>query len=378
MEAVLESMRGGWLTTGPRVHEFETSFAAGSGVAHAVAVNSGTAALHLSLAAWGIGPGDEVVMPAFTFVAGAQCARHVGARPVFADIDPKTLCITAETVKRVMTARVKAIMPMQYGGQPLAIADLMEFAGQAGLRVIEDAAHAAGTLDQNGRWAGVMSHAAAYSFYATKNMTCGEGGMFVTNDGDLAERVRVLALHGMDRDAWRRYTQGGKWRYDVVSTGYKYNLSDTAASLGIHQLKRLASMQRRREELARLYISELKDVAGIAPLTLPPPLPAKHSFCIFAVGIDEQAAGVSRDEVIERLNQANIGTSVHFIPTHLFSSFSHAAQAPLPVTDRVWKTIVSLPLYPAMSDEDVMDVTGALRDIVVRAHPADAVSSVPK
>lgn len=362
--AVVDSMQHDWLTTGPKVKEFEQAFSAACGVKHAVALNSCTAALHLGLVAMGVGKDDEVVMPALTFVAGAQCARHLGAKPVFADIDESTLCITPATVERVITARTKVIIPMHYGGHPSEIKALVDLAHANGIKVLEDAAHAAGTLDQQGLWPGAVSDAAAYSFYATKNLTSAEGGMFVTNDDALADRIRVLGLHGMDRDAWKRYTLGGKWKYDVVAPGYKYNMPDLAAALGIAQLKKLDRLQRRRDELAHLYLSELEGIPGIRPASRACAAPMRHSWCVFAILVDEEVAGISRDDLIDRLTDANIGTSVHFIPTHTFTDFHEFADTDLPVTDRVWVRMVSLPLFPDMTDADVLDVTAALKAIV--------------
>jgi dTDP-4-amino-4,6-dideoxygalactose transaminase len=362
---VLDCLRNGWLTTGSRVREFEQAFAELSGVRYAVALNSCTAALHLGLIALGVGPGDEVVMPSLTFVAGAQCARECGATPVFADVDEATLCITAETIAPVLTERTRAIMPMHYGGQPSGIGGIVELARSRGIRVLEDAAHCVGMLEQ-GRWAGALSDCAAYSFYPTKNITTGEGGMFLTNDADLMEEVRMLSLHGMNRDAWKRYTAGGSWRYDVVKPGFKYNLTDLAAAIGIGQLARLEELQQRRELLAQTYIEALRPIPGLRPVGEMLALPDRHAWCMFVLEVDEGEAGVTRDVLIEELRERMIGTSVHYIPTHQFSGYRHLP-ANVPVTDRLWQRILSLPLYPEMSLDDVEDVVAALRDSVPAA-----------
>jgi len=355
---IAELVTSGWLTTGPRVHEFEREFARRSGVPNALAVNSCTAALHLGMIALGVGPGDEVVMPSLTFVAGAQCARELGAKPVFADIDPETLSITPDTIRRVVTKRTKLIVPMHYGGRPAPIREIVEFARPRGIRVLEDAAHSVGMLS-DGTWAGALSDAAAYSFYPTKNITTIEGGMLLSNDPAIVDRARVLSLHGMDRDAWKRYAQGGTWRYDVVEPGYKYNLPDIGAAMGLLQLRKLDVMQHMRNVLARHYIEGLAHFHGIRVVTKPLSAPNTHALCMFVIEVDPAQYGMGRDALIERLRQRNIGTSVHYVPTHLFSAYRDP-QISLDVTERVWERILSLPLYPGMSTDDVDDVLDVL------------------
>ena len=363
IEAVVASMRRDWLTTGPMVAQFEKEFAQASGVKHAIALNSCTSALHLGLIALDVSPGDEVIMPSLTFVAGAHCVRQLGGKPVFCDIDPATLCVNPETLLAVITKRTKVIIPMQFGGRPVGIESIVDLAHTRGIAVLEDAAHAVGTLD-NGQWPGRTSDAAAFSFYATKNITSAEGGMLVTNRDDLAERVRVLSLHGMNRDAWKRYQEGGTWRYDVVATGYKDNMPDMLAALGISQLRKLDTLQRRREALAKRYLEGLHSVPGIRAASRFSDHPNRHSWCVFAILVEEVEAGISRDALIEGLRERNIGTSVHFIPTHLFKAYGAITQTPLPNTERLWKQLISLPLYPAMSFSDVDDVLTAIRELV--------------
>lgn len=352
--AVAESMRNGWLTTGPKVRQFEEAFAQAAGVKHAVAVNSCTAALHVGLLAAGVQPGDDVVMPSLTFVAGAQCTLEVGARPVFCDVNESTLTADVETIEAALTPKTKAIIAMPYGGRPMDVGALVRFASERGITVIEDAAHAAGMLDR-GEWAGTRSALAAYSFYATKNLTTAEGGILLTNDDAVMERVRILSLHGMDRDAWKRYTAKGSWRYEVREPGFKYNMPDIAAAIGIVQLERLEAMQTRRDEIARRYLEAFAQVPGLE-CQAPPQNPGdRHSWCMFVVRITPRA-GVSRDEVIERLKHHNIGTSVHYIPTHTFSAYRKYASGNLQATERIWNEMISLPLYPTMTDLDVEDV----------------------
>ncbi len=361
--AVVRSLQNSWLTTGPVVKELEQAFAETSGVKHAIALNSCTAALHVGLHAMGVGPGDEVVMPSLTFVAGAQCTLELGATPVFADVDPQTLSLTVETIDAVVTSRTKVIVPMPYGGRPLDIQAIVRYARERGIKVLEDAAHAAGMLDR-GEWAGLHGDAAAYSFYATKNLTSAEGGMLLTNDDMLAERARVVGLHGMDRDAWKRYTASGSWRYDVREPGFKYNLADPLAALALAQLKRLDNMQLRRDAIASRYATRLRELPGIDLQREVSNPGDKHSWCMFVLLVDEQRAGIGRDALIDALRDANIGTSVHYIPTHLFSGYRSLGMNALPATEAVWRRLISLPLYPAMSDDDVDDVLDALERIV--------------
>jgi len=360
IEAVGSTVRNGWLTTGPAVRSFEHAFSELCGVKYAVALNSCTAGLHLGLLALGVGPGDEVIMPSLSFVAGANCTVQVGASPIFCDVDPATLCLTVETVQPLVTSRTKAIMTMHYAGRPASTEPMVTFAQKRGIAILEDAALAIGMIDA-GRWAGARSDAAVYSFYATKNVTSAEGGMLVTNSPDLAEKVRLLSLHGMDRDAWKRYERGGSWRYDIIATGYKYNMSDLAAVLGITQLNKLPFMQRRREEIANQYVDAISSIPGIEPAAIGQLTPDdRHSWCMFVIDVDRNACGVSRDGLIDRLRDGNIGTSVHYIPSHLFSAYRERAHSPLPVTESIWQRLISLPLYPSMSDSDVRDVIEAI------------------
>lgn len=370
IDRVVESLKNGWLTTGPSVKELEDRFVEASGIPHAVALNSCTAALHLGLIALGVGRGDEVVMPSLTFVAGAQCAREIGAIPVFADVDERTLTVTAQTVAAVTTPRTRCVIPMHYAGRPAPVDEIVAFARPRGIKVLEDAAHSVGMLSR-GRWAGATSDAAAFSFYPTKNVTSGEGGLLLTNDGDVADHVRRLSLHGMSRDAWKRYTAGGSWRYDIVELGYKYNLPDIGAAIALGQLERLHELQAERERLARHYLRRLTGIPGITPITQFLRPPDRHSWCMFVIRIDEEEAGVSRDAVIDYCREANIGTSVHYIPTHQFSAYKDLP-ARLPVTDMLWQRILSLPLYPGMTLQDVDDVVEAL--VHVTQMPAQKAS----
>jgi dTDP-4-amino-4,6-dideoxygalactose transaminase len=365
--SVVDTLERGWLTTGPIVKRFEAEFAAACGVKHAIALNSCTSAMHLALIALGVGPGDEVVLPALSFVAAANLVLQLGADPVFCDVDAGSLCSTVETIDRVTTKRTKAIVTMHYAGRPSPAAPISAYARSRGIAVLEDAALATGMLD-DGRWPGFCTDAAAFSFYATKNVTTAEGGMLVTRDDEIADRVRSLSLHGMDKDAWKRYERGGTWRYDVLETGYKYNMPDMAAAIGVRQLAKLPANQQRREALAAAYISALEGIPGVRPAALGSMRTYdRHSWCVFPILVEEPAAGISRDAFIEALRDRNIGTSVHYIPSHLFSAYKHRRHGPLQVTEAEWLKLVSLPLFPGMSDTDVADVAAAIKDSVPAA-----------
>jgi dTDP-4-amino-4,6-dideoxygalactose transaminase len=358
MAAVASTMESGWLTTGARTREFEAAFAARLGAKHAIGLSSCTAGLHLALVAIGVGPGDEVIVPALNFVASAQCVVEVGATPVFCDVDPASLSIGVAAMSDVVTSRTRAVMPMHYAGHPLGMQALAAFARERGLAIIEDAALALGTVD-GGEQPGARADVTVFSFYATKNLCTGEGGMAITNDDAVADRIRVLSLHGMDRDAWKRYLRGGSWRYDVLAPGFKYNMSDLCAAIGTVQLDRLEDMQRRRAEIAEHYLGGLSGIEGVRAVAADLAAGDSHSWCVFPIAVDPQA-GIDRDALIDELDAARIGTSVHYIPTHTFAAYKRYARGPLPVADSAWNFLISLPLYPAMSDVDVADVLEAL------------------
>ena len=367
--SVRSTLENFWLTTGPNVAKFEARFAEAAGVEHAVALSSCTAGLHLGMLAFGVGRGDEVIMPSLTFVAGAESARQIGATPVFCDVEEDTLSVSVRTIEQAVTSRTKLIIPMHYAGNPLHVRDIVEFARARRIPVLEDAAHAVGMRDE-GRWAGALSGAAAYSFYATKNLATAEGGMFLTNDDDIAQRVRILSLHGMDRDAWKRYTEKGTWRYDVTAVGYKYNMPDLCAALGLSQLAKLERLQARRTAIARRYVEAFREIPGVDVPALAARPGDRHSWCMFPIVLDERQSGIGRDDFIDAMRDANVGTSVHYIPTHLFSAFRDCPAGRLPVTERIWQRLVSLPLFPSMSDDDVESVIDAVSRICKRQMQA--------
>src|SRR5579871_2336335 len=347
---VVDSIRSGWVTTGPKVKRFEDDFARYVGANHAIAVSSCTAALQVTLAALDIGPGDEVIVPTLTFCSTANVVVHLGATPVIVDIDEDGQ-ISIDAVCRAITPKTRAIIPVHYGGQACHLKEILTIADRYGIPVVEDAAHAAGT-QYDGKRIGSHGRATAFSFYATKNMTTGEGGMITTNDSELANRMRLLSLHGMNRDAWKRYSQAGSWFYEVLEPGYKSNMSDIQAAMGIHQLRRLDDFTARRRDIAERYRTAFQD---LPQLRLPSDCPRRpHTFHLFAIHL--RSASLTRDRFIDELRQANIGTSVHFIPLHRHpyyrETYGHQPEH-FPVAERFYEGLLSLPLYPKMSDTDV-------------------------
>jgi dTDP-4-amino-4,6-dideoxygalactose transaminase len=363
---VVATLRSGWLTTGPTTKRFEEAFAKALGVRHAVALNSGTAALHLALRVLGIQPGDDVVVPTYTFTATAEVVTYLGARPVLADVDPATCNLRAEDVARVLTPKTRAVVPVHIAGLPCEMAPIRELARGAGLAVLEDAAHAFPAREGH-RPVGTLGDAAAFSFYATKNLTTGEGGMLVLRDDAAAEQARVLALHGMSRDAWKRYGSTGQWRYDVLANGHKYNLTDVAASLGLTQLAKQRAFHAKRGRLAARYTRKLAAVDAVeTPATR---ADCEHAWHLYVIRLRPEVLRVDRDTFIEELRARNIGTSVHFIPLHLHSYYQHAwgyRPGAFPNAEAAFERVVSLPLYPAMSAADVDDVVAAVADVARR------------
>lgn len=371
---VVDSLRSGWVTTGPKVKRFERDFTEYIGAAHALAVNSCTAGLHIALTALGIGPGDEVIVPTLTFCSSANVVVHLGARPVLVDVG-EDFNVTPEAIEAAISPRTKAIVPVHFGGQPCDLEAVYALAGRHQLAVVEDAAHAVGCAyrgDKLGSDAllAQMSgsrHAVVFSFYATKNMTTGEGGMITTTDDELAERMRLLSLHGMSRDAWKRYTSSGSWYYEVVAPGYKDNMTDIQAALGIHQLRRLDTFIRIRQRYARLYDAGF---AGMAELDTPiAATDRSHIYHLYVIRLDLDRLTIDRAQFIDALKDFNIGTSVHFIPVHLHPYYRNQfgyKRGDLPNAESIYDRIVSLPLYPEMSEHDVQDVIWAVREVVAQ------------
>jgi dTDP-4-amino-4,6-dideoxygalactose transaminase len=363
IEEVIDSLRSGWITTGPKVKRFEALFAEYLGVRHAIAVNSCTAALHIALTALGVGPGDEVIVPTLTFCATANVVVHLGATPVIVDVDD-TMQISLDEVRRHTTRRTKAIMPVHYAGQACDLDELLALAREHNIPVVEDAAHAAGCV-YKGAKIGTHGRAVAFSFYATKNLTTGEGGMITTSDDDLAARMRLLSLHGMSRDAWQRYTEAGSWYYEVVEAGYKDNMTDIQASLGIHQLRRLDGFIADRQRMAAEYDAAF---SASPEILLPRRLPDRnHAYHLYPIRLAPGRLSVNRAEFIRELQKKRIGTSVHFIPLHrhpVFQRFCGRSPEQYPVAEDLYESMLSLPLYPKMSHSDMNDVIGAVLDVI--------------
>ncbi|MCV2364676.1 DegT/DnrJ/EryC1/StrS family aminotransferase [Paucibacter sp. DJ1R-11] len=365
---VVDSLRSGWVTTGPKAKRFEQDFAAflGDPQIECVAVNSATAGLHLALEAMGLGPGDEVITTTHTFTATAEVVRYLGADVVLVDIDPVTLNIDPKRVEAAITPRTRCIIPVHYAGLAVDMIAILDIARKHGLRVLEDAAHALPTTLEKELIGTMGSDATVFSFYANKTMTTGEGGMLVTRNAELAKRARVMRLHGMNRDAFDRFTaKTPSWYYEIVAPGFKYNMTDIAAAMGIHQLKRIPAFQARREQIAQAYLAAFADL----PLVLPPRAQAGdvHSWHLFVLRLADGLA-MSRDEFIERMFAAGIGCSVHYIPLHLQPYWRDRYQLraeQFPHSQRAFERMLSIPLYTAMSDADVQRVIAAVRAIAL-------------
>ncbi|MFR1707591.1 MAG: DegT/DnrJ/EryC1/StrS family aminotransferase [Clostridium sp.] len=365
---VVETLKSGWVAKGPRTIEFEKRFAEYTGAKYAIAMNSATAALHIALIAGGVKPGDEVITTPITFAATANTIIHVGAKPVFVDIDPNTFCIDANKIEEKITDKTKAIVPVHYTGHACDMDKIRAIAEKYNLFVSEDAAHAIDTY-YKGDLIGKKGDCASFSFYATKNICTGEGGMLTTNREDIAEKARIISTHGMSKAAWNRYGKGGTWRYDIEYPGHKYNMFDIQAALAKTQMNKLDFMQDRRKEIVKKYEEAFSNLDGIK---LPPEAEyTTHSWHLYVIRLELDKLTIDRDEFIELMAEANIGTSVHFIPVHLMSYYRETygyKEGDLPIAESYFDTIVSLPLYPKMTDEDVQDVINVVTDIIKENH----------
>lgn len=360
---VVLALRSGWLTTGLKAKQFESDFAdyLGGGL-EAIAVNSATAGLHLGLEALGVGPNDEVITTTHTFTATAEVIRYLGANPVFVDVDPATLCIDVAAVARAITPQTKAIIPVHFAGRAANMAQLLPLAEAHGIKVMEDAAHSL-PATCNGQLIGTLdSDITVFSFYANKTITTGEGGMLVTRNHDIAQRVRVMRLHGINRDAFDRFTaKVPSWYYEVIAPGFKYNMTDIAASIGVHQLRKANAFQQKRAKLAAMYDEALADL----PIICPPraAMGDMHSWHLYVTQLRDDA-NVTRDLFIERMFAKGIGCSVHYIPLHMQPYWRDSYQLRpemFPVSQRVYERTVSLPLYTRMNETDVANVVAAVK-----------------
>jgi dTDP-4-amino-4,6-dideoxygalactose transaminase len=363
INAVLAVLRSGWMTSGPRAREFERAFAHFTGAPHAISLSSCTAALHLALAAIGLDEGDEVILPTMTFASSGEVVLYFKARPVLVDCGQRSFHIDAAQIERAITQRTRAIMPVHYAGSPCDMDSIMDIARRHNLRVIEDAAHALPSR-YHGQMIGTLGDITCFSFYATKTVTTGEGGMATTSNPDYADRIRTLSLHGISRDAWKRYTAEGSWRYDILEVGYKYNLTDLQAAIGLVQLAKCESMRARRASIAQSYNRAL---LSLDAFEIPAAsLDTEHALHLYVVEINSSALGISRDRVIEELKKRGIGTSVHFIPLHLHPVYHRnlgyrAGQ--FPNAELRFERAISLPLFPSMTQDDVDRVIEALHEI---------------
>jgi dTDP-4-amino-4,6-dideoxygalactose transaminase len=364
IDAVVDVLKSSWLAPGPRVKAFEAAFAAYAGTKHAIALDSATAGMHLALVSMGIGAGDEVITTPTTFAASVNVIIHAGATPVLADIRLDDYCIDPAAIERAITPRTKAILPVHHGGSACRMNEIMAIARAHNLRVVEDAAHGIGT-EVAGRQIGGWGDATVFSFYPTKNVTTGRGGMLTTDDDALAERARLLALHGMSNDAWDRYTDRGSWAYRVLAAGYNYTMSDFQAALGHAQFSRIDEFQRRRREIAMAYNARF---APLPEIVLPIERPGStHAWHLYVVRLRGEMRTISRDEFIVAMKERGIGTSVHFIPIHHHPYYRETfgwAPGDFPVADEAFASMVSLPLYTRMTDADVDRVASAVEEIV--------------
>lgn len=364
IEELADCFQSGWLGTGPKVAKFENDFRDYKGARNAVAVSSCTAALHLSALAAGVGAGDEVVTTPMTFCSTVNAIIHAGATPVLADVDPVTMNISPSEIERKISPKTKAILPVHFAGRPCEMDEIMEISRKHGIKVIEDCAHAVET-EYKGIKAGLFGDFGCFSFYVTKNITTGEGGMVVTRDDNDSARIKILGLHGLSKDAWKRFGDTGYKHYEVVECGYKYNMMDIQAAIGIHQLKRVEAYWLRRREVWDKYNTAFADT----PLTLPaePARDTRHAYHLYTVLVDETTAKITRDEFLERMAAENIGVGVHYmsVPEHPYyrKTFGWKPED-YPNAMQIGRKTVSLPISAALSDEDVNDVITSVRKIL--------------
>lgn len=365
---VAKALDSGWVTLGPRTKQFEEEFAIYTGAKYAIALTSCTAALHLSLIALGIKKGDEVITSSFTFVCAANVIVNVGATPVFADIDNKTWNLDPKEIEKKITQRTKAIIVVHYGGHPADMDEIEGIAKKHKIPVIEDCAHAIGAL-YKGKKIGTSNNINCFSFHAIKNMSTGDGGMITVNDEKLAQTFGTLRLHGMSKDAWKRHSSAGSWKYDIILPGLKYNMSDIAAAIGIHQLHKLDKFNAIRKAYTKLYNNGFKKIAEITI-----PFVSKdivHAHNLYSVIIDWSKLNITRDQMIEELKKYQIGANAYFMASHLFSfykeNYGHT-EGELPVTEFVSNNLISLPLYPKMKKSDVLYIIKIVKELITSSQ----------
>ena len=372
---VIDTLRSGWITTGPKANLFEKEFAKYIGCKHAIAVNSCTAALHLALEAIGIREGDEIITSPMTFAATSEVIRYFKARPVFVDIDSTTMNLDVGVLENAVKRRcesgngkrLKAIIPVHYAGYPCDMDAIMALASRYDLRIIEDAAHAFPTSYKR-KMIGTLGDVTCFSFYATKNITTGEGGMITTENEEYADRMRIMSLHGISKDAWKRYTAEGSWYYEVIAPGYKYNLTDIAAGLGVAQLRKADAFLKRRKQIADRYHEAFQELNELdLPLAVEGKEGTTHSWHLYVIRLNLQRLQIDRNKFIEELKRKGIGTSVHFIPLHIHPYYRETygyKPEDFPVAYETYKRIISLPIYAKMSDGDAQRVVEAVKDVI--------------
>jgi dTDP-4-amino-4,6-dideoxygalactose transaminase len=365
IRSVVETLKSGWLTTGSKVKAFEEDLSAYVGAVHAVAVNSGTAALHLALDAIGIREGDEVILPTMTFAATAEVVLYFKANPVLLDCQPDTLNLEPNRLEAAITPKTKAIIPVHIGGQSCDMDPILEIARAHDLNVIEDAAHAL-PASYKGRKVGTISDITCFSFYATKTITTGEGGMATTDNSEWAKRMRVMSLHGISHDAWKRYTKEGSWYYEILQPGFKYNLTDIAAAIGIEQLKKSDEFWNARKRIAGIYDDGFADSPEIqTPVSRPF---AQHAWHLYPIQLNLERLRINRKDFVEKLHERGIGTSVHFIPLHLHPYYRDTfgyRPGDFPIASSVFERLISLPIYPKMTDSDIEQVVAAVQAVAL-------------
>jgi dTDP-4-amino-4,6-dideoxygalactose transaminase len=364
IQEVVSSMKSGWLGTGPKVMRFENDFKTYKHASHAIAVNSCTAALHLSLLASGLQPGDEVITTPLTFCATVNAIIHAGATPVLADVDPVTMNLDPQEVERQITPRTRAIIPVHFAGRPCDMDALVNLAAHHNLKIIEDCAHAIET-EYKGHKAGTLGNFGCFSFYSTKNIVTGEGGMVLTQREEDAARIKVLALHGMSKDAWKRFGDEGYKHYQVVEAGFKYNMMDLQAAIGIHQLQRIEPYWQRRAKIWQRYQEAFAEL----PLGLPAPIEpgTRHAYHLYTIMVDGTRTGLSRDEFLNAMTQQNIGVGVHYLSVTEHPYYQKTFQwkpEDYPHAMRIGRQTVSLPISAKLTDEDVEDVIQAVKRCV--------------
>ncbi|HEX8552589.1 MAG TPA: DegT/DnrJ/EryC1/StrS family aminotransferase [Abditibacteriaceae bacterium] len=370
IQSVVETLRSGWIGTGPRVHEFQSDFASYTGAAHAVALGSCTAALHLALLAEGFGAGDEVITSPMTFCATVNAIIHCGATPVFADCERDSFNISPAEIEKKITPRTRAIVPIHFAGRPCDMDAVCAIAQKHNLKIIEDCAHAIETQIR-GQHAGTFGDYGCFSFYVTKNVVTGEGGMVVTNDTEKADEIKILGLHGMTRDAWKRFGDEGFKHYQVVTAGFKYNMTDMQAALGVGQLQKVEAHWQRRREIWARYQNEFADLPVARPLEAA--ADTRHAYHLYTLLIGEEECGISRDAMLDALAKRNIGAGVHYTALHTHPYYRETfdlAPDDFPNALHVGTRTISLPLSAKLSDRDVQDVIDAVRDVLSEASSA--------